>query len=392
MGDKRALGDAKKGELSMNQRNLKQMEKSQQEVELRGEKQDSDEAEEEEEIGFLVMADCIQYDGKVDSAQTKVCWSKTSGSSKKAVSKLIKSVIDIDDDESNSRNQLQNQEDLNLPVVIKTVRVKKVVRMTGSKSSKKAKPLVSNIKKEKEVEPPLGKFTGSGNQARRKDLGNLTTVTLGIKRCEVSGLIGHQGKNIRELEQKTGARIVVRDGIGEMRTVEIRGNIASVAKAKSEVERYMRNLTTITLNIKWCEAHRLIGHQGKNIRELEQKTGARIAVNDQIGEMRTVEIYGNIESVAKAKSEVEKYCYSHCRTKVKVSKRVASALYLDKGKIWSDVKADCKVFMKGRKEGSDDIIYVFGSEEGEREAKSRLEEFANSMTVPHWRGKAFVKK
>ena len=106
-------------------------------------------------------------------------------------------------------------------------------------------------------------------------------------------------------------------------------------------------------------------------------------MSDGIGEMRTVEIRGNIESVAKAKSEVERYFFSNCRTKLKVSEGVARALYADKGKIWSDIKAVCKVFIKGRKEGSDDIIYVFGSEEGEREAKSRLEEFANSMTVPH---------
>ena len=324
MRDKGVFRGAEKGELSMNQGNLKKMEKFKQEEEQRGERHNSDDEEGDEEIGFLVMADCIDQCDEDRSAPAKFpnanACSKTSAarqrSSKKPAPKLIKSVIDIDDDEG-SRTHIRHQEDTNLLYDIKTVRVKKVIRMTST-SSKKAQPLVAGNNKEKKVEspslPPVGAVIGSGNQARREDVRKPTTITLGIKRFE---------------------------------------------------------------------AYRLIGHQGKNIRELEQKTGARISVSDRIGEMQSVEIHGNSASVAKAKAEVEKYFFSNCTTKVKVSEEVARALYANEGKVWSDIKADCKVFLKGLREGADDVIYLFGSEVGEREAKARLEEFANSMTVPH---------
>merc|ERR1711860_1593 len=102
---------------------------------------------------------------------------------KKASSKLIKSVIDIDDDGS-SRSRIHHQENPNLLVDIKTVRVKKVVRKT---SVTKEAPVC--IKKEKEVESPglpnlVAKLPDSGNQQRKEDLRNLTTVTLSMKKIE----------------------------------------------------------------------------------------------------------------------------------------------------------------------------------------------------------------
>ena len=88
--------------------------------------------------------------------------------------------------------------------------------------------------------------------------------------------------------------------------------------------------------------------------------------------------------MAKAKAEVEKYFFSNCRTKVKVSEKVARALYANKGKLLKDISSDCQVSkIYGLKEGADDIIYVFDSEEGESKAKARLEKLANSMTVRH---------
>jgi len=314
MADKKAFEDAKRGEELINQVNVEKMEKLKQEKGQRGERYDSDdeEEEEEEETGFLLMADCIQHDDEGCSAPANAC-SKTSvdrqQNSKKASSKVIKSVIDIDDEES-SRSRIQYQENPNLLFDIKTVRVKRVVRKTYAI----VKAPACN-KKEKDAELPglsnqVTKLTDSGNQSRKEDLRNLTTVTLGMKKFEATRLIGQQGKNIKELEQKTGARIVVSPGIGEMRTVKI---------------------------------------------------------------------HGNIKSVAKAKAEVEKYFFSNCNTKVKVSEKVARALYANKAKLICDIKRDCNVYIAGIY----DIFYLFGCEEDEKMAKARLEEFANSMKAPH---------
>ena len=132
------------------------------------------------------------------------------------------------------------------------------------------------------------------------------------------------------------------------------------------------------VNAFWFEAGGLIGHQGSNINKLERGTGARIKVSKD-GEMRTVKIHGNAASVAKAKAAVEEYLFSNCTTKVKVSNSVARALYRNKGKLLRDIKVDCNVEITGQKEGADDILYVFGSEEAEIEAEARLEEFCNSM-------------
>ena len=268
--------------------------------------------EEGDEMGFLVMADCVQHES--GGAPAKV-WSKTGSEQKsgsnKIVSKVIKSVIDIDDDESN-RTGFRFQEDSNLLINIKTVRVKKVVRVNCA--TKKRSPPVSN-KKEMEPESPgslnlVSNLTGSSsNQTRKEELRNSTTVELFMNRFEAGGLIGHQGSNINKLERGTGARIKV----------------------------------------------------------------------SKDGEMRTVKIHGNAASVAKAKAAVEKYLFSNCTTKVKVSNSVARALYRNKGKLLRDIKVDCNVEITGQKEGADDILYVFGSEEAESKAEARLEEFCNSM-------------
>jgi len=325
MWDKTALGNAKNEE-PWNQGTSKKKDKLKQEREQRGERCNSDEEDEEEEVGFLVMADCIDH---YDEGAPAKAWSKTSAnrqrSSKKPVSKLIKSVIDIDDDDEGSRTH-HSQEDSDLLVDIKTVRVKRVIRMTST-TTKKAQPLVAGNNKENMVDspglPPVGQVTGSGDDAKRENLQNFTTVTLGIKRFEASLLIGPQGKNIRNLEQKTGAKI---------------------------------------------------------------------GVSGRIGEMQSVEIHGNIACVARARAEVEKYFFSNCKTKVKVSEEVARALYANKGKVLSDIKADYRVRIHGLREGADDVIYMFGSEEGEREAKAKLEEFANSMRVPYRKGMARNEK
>jgi len=307
MANKKAFGDAKKGELSINQGNVEKMEKLKQENEQTWKRHYSDDEEKEEEIGFLVMADCIQHDeGQSAPPPAKAC-SKTYAdrqqTSKKASSKLIKSVIDIDDDGS-SRSRIHHQENPNLLVDIKTVRVKKVVRKT---SVTKEAPVC--IKKEKEVESPglpnlVAKLPDSGNQPKKEDLRNLTTVTLSMKKFEAIRLIGQQGKNIKELEQKTGAKIIVTPGKGDVRTVKI---------------------------------------------------------------------HGNIEIVAKAKAEVEKYFFSNCNTKVKVSEKVARALYANKAKLLCDIKSDCKVYIAGIY----NVFYLFGSEKDEKKAKARLEELAN---------------
>jgi len=130
----------------------------------------------------------------------------------------------------------------------------------------------------------------------------------------------------------------------------------------------MKNLTTVTLSMKKYEAIHLIG----------QKNGARILVSPDKGEMRTVKIHGNIEPVAKAKAEVEKYFFSNCKTKVKVSEKVARALYANKAKLLCDIERDCKVYIAG----TNDVFYLFGSDEDEKMAKAKLEEFANSMKAP----------
>ena len=204
------------------------------------------------------------------------------------------------------------QEDSNLLINIKTVRVKKVVRVNCA--TKKRSPPVSN-KKEMDLESPgslnleANLTDSSSNQTRKEELRNSTTVELFMNRFEAGGLIGHQGSNINKLERGTGARIKV----------------------------------------------------------------------SKDGEMRTVKIHGNAASVAKAKAAVEEYLFSNCTTKVKVSNSVARALYRNKGKLLRDIKVDCNVEITGQKEGADDILYVFGSEEAESKAEARLEEFCNSM-------------
>merc|ERR1712013_218619 len=131
-------------------------------------------------------------------------------------------------------------------------------------------------------------------------------------------IVGPEGKNVKELKQSTGARIMVENGKAKhegTRTITIRGDSPAVTKAKNEIEKYRFSNCT-----------------------------AKVA----IGGLMARAIFS--EAKTKFLNEVMMEC------KVLIGR-------------------DHHQYPK---DGESIFLYLFGSEEAKREAKARLEDFASS--------------
>ena len=68
-----------------------------------------------------------------------------------------------------------------------------------------------------------------------------TSATLVVQWYEAAVIVGPEGKNVKELKQSTGARIMVEDGKAKhkgTRTITLRGDSSTVTRAMNEIEKY----------------------------------------------------------------------------------------------------------------------------------------------------------
>lgn len=111
---------------------------------------------------------------------------------------------------------------------------------------------------------------------------------------EVGSIIGLKGENIKNLRNESGARINISDGSNYERIVTVRGSTSQVVKAvylttlKFETDHLSSNVydgeegVSLRLIVPNNNCGSLIGRNGSNIKELREKTGAKIQVANML--------------------------------------------------------------------------------------------------------------
>ena len=276
-------------------------------------------------VEYLAMEDCLQQDANA-MAVTKSA-KKGPGVKKSVFKGILKSVIDINEDQCN-RCPSDLGEGTNMLLGIKTVKVKRVTRTTIKPSS---------------------------------------SIDENKNQVQVS----------QESQEPTGGKT---NDTGENAAKKVDGGNPKMSRSKIDS-------ISATLVVQWYEANVIVGPEGKNVKELEQRTGARIMVEKGKAKpegTRTITIRGDSPAVTRARNEIEKYRFSNCTAKVAISGLMARAIFSEaKTKFLNEVMMECKVVI-GRdhyqypKDRESIFLYLFGSEEAKREAKAKLEDFASS--------------
>ena len=132
------------------------------------------------------MADCIQQDTNV--LATSPCASRGPGVKKLVSKAILKSVIDINEDECN-RCPSDPREGAKMLLGIKTV------KSTGGKTNDK--------------DMNAAKMVVTGNPKMTMSKNDSTPTTLVVQWCEAAVLVGPEGGIVKDLELSTGAKIKV---------------------------------------------------------------------------------------------------------------------------------------------------------------------------------------
>ena len=315
------LHNSESGELLLRQESREDAEQLKQEENI----SESDEGE-GKVVEYFAMTDCLQQDANNAMAVTKSA-TKGPGVKKSVFKGILKSVIDINEDQCN-RCPSDLGEGANMLLGIKTVKVKRVIRTTIKSSS---------------------------------------SIDENKNQVQVS----------QESQEPTGGKT---NDTGENAAKKVDGGNPKMSMSKIDS-------ISATLVVQWYEANVIVGPEGKNVKELEQSTGARIMVEKGKAKpegTRTITIRGDSPAVTRARNEIEKYRFSNCTAKVAISGLMARAIFSEaKTKFLNEVMMECKVVI-GRdhyqypKDRESIFLYLFGSEEAKREAKAKLEDFASS--------------
>ena len=276
-------------------------------------------------VEYLAMADCLQQDANTVAVSKSL--SAGPGVKKSGFKGILKSVIDINEDQC-YRCPSDLGECANILLGIKNVKVKRVIRTT-TKSSSSIDENKNPVQVSQESHEPTGGKTNdtSENASKKVDGGNpkmsmskidSTSATLVVQWYEAAVIVGPEGKNVKELKQSTGARIMVEDGKAKhkgTRTITLRGDSSTVTRAMNEIEKYRFSNCTAKVAISGLMARAIFS-----------------------------------EAKTKFLNEVMMEC------KVLIGRD----------------------HFQYPKDGESIFLYLFGSEEAKREAKAKLEDFASS--------------
>ena len=131
-----------------------------------------------------------------------------------------------------------------------------------------------------------------------------TTMDLETRHVVMS-IIGRGGSKIRQLESKTGARLSVQRGTT---VLDISGTEEQVKEAKKLVQEIISSVAGSRLEMKLTRENvgYVIGRGGSTIREIQQKSGARLQIvrDNRNSEDVSLTIEGNTNSVEMAKNLV----------------------------------------------------------------------------------------
>ncbi|XP_070535369.1 serine-rich adhesin for platelets-like isoform X2 [Ptychodera flava] len=155
-------------------------------------------------------------------------------------------------------------------------------------------------------------------QIQEVAIGRQKIVEVKVPREVIGSIIGRQGSNIKEIENKSGARLNVRDETfprdgTEERVVIIRGKAENVQEAERLVQEHIAKqpqIKTVEITVPQRALGRIIGRNGDNIRSMCRISKARIKINRETDDrdpnaLQTVTIKGAIEEIQHAKGLIE---------------------------------------------------------------------------------------
>jgi rRNA processing protein Krr1/Pno1 len=141
-----------------------------------------------------------------------------------------------------------------------------------------------------------------------------TSANIEVPKALHSRLIGKGGATIKDLQQRSGARINIPRPEEATNSIRLEGTPEAIRKVRGDIEQL--------LNLKLAEAgakntdeflevpknkHSLIiGKGGSNLRELQEKFQVYVQVPGQNDPSTTVTLHGSTEGIAQAKAQIER--------------------------------------------------------------------------------------
>ena len=131
----------------------------------------------------------------------------------------------------------------------------------------------------------------------------------------VGYIIGRDGQNLKQIRSQTGVRISFKQIDGGSQVAVISGKRDNVDQAKSMIQKQVKEKLTVkkvetfSMQVPQFSVGRIIGKQGKVIRELCRVSGARIVVERgreyELLSQRTCTITGTADQIGRAKTLLE---------------------------------------------------------------------------------------
>jgi len=281
-----------------------------------------------------------------------------------------------DSKESEMEMEKEQVEDNCMKPSIKTLKVRKVVRVAGGNAQ-----LRSREECKVQQKPPLEKGCVESSCVQEEVSGSQEhSVTIEVSEIEASKIIGLRGKNVKRLGKMTGTWIHVKDGEKWLKNVvEIRGDKEAVEKAKEHVNEYLMKNCTNKVAIDEHELKALTSEDFKIMKQFEMKSNAAISLQKQ-GSSTMLFVVGPRESARKLKEDL---CDFFGSVQVLLLTQTEKQILLDGGKncplkdLSNQVEA---VFIF--KTFKDLHLHVYGSEKARREASTLVKEYLSFKTKP----------
>lgn len=214
-------------------------------------------------------------------------------------------------------------------------------------------------------------------------------VEIPIKSGHAGSIIGSGGRNIHELQNRTGASISINPSADERgeEMVTIRGHESAVEMAKAEIEALINKMENesdyVQLPIGKQFVVELIGHKGSNIHRVQDQTGARVRIDaSDRDDEEIVTITGSPDAVAMAKGDLEAQIEEMRKTclEMQVDPQHFYKIIGAGGEIVRDLqrKSGCRINVPKKYSGTN-IITIWGDSEGMEYAKSEIEAIVNGQ-------------
>uniref|UniRef100_A0A914Y2X1 K Homology domain-containing protein n=1 Tax=Panagrolaimus superbus TaxID=310955 RepID=A0A914Y2X1_9BILA len=164
-----------------------------------------------------------------------------------------------------------------------------------------------------------GPVAGTSNNNGTPQMSVILTIRLLMQSKEVGSIIGKKGDHVKQIREKSGAKVNISDGSCPERIVTITGNVTTINKAFSMIckksEEDLQALPnsvpqppiTMRLIVPATQCGSLIGKRGSKIKEIRESTGASIQVATEMlpsSTERAVTISGTCTAIIDCMQEI----------------------------------------------------------------------------------------